>query len=265
MSNNILLRFSDEEMMYLLRALHVGDFPGLEADALNKTVDEQTSLVLDAADHSLQARGFVQWQSATERIILPLVRKVLLDCAQPRYTLFLEKLSVGSATTKALFIFGAEVIVEQSEPEPHVQQYLIIATHEDLTQRLQTLIAEENAHPTTILPGGRLPLDLWKEVVKAAPENEAAAGNLLARSLPRQTASALAAAVHQARSIRYLTSWKQTPTAESHTPEKRLLIVTGSSQRFLLWQEAPEHTHFIVLPNGAEKLQACVERIIPVS
>ena len=130
MAEGILFRFANEEMIYLLRSLRIPHFPGIAPEPLNPLVDEEKSLLMTEADHTLRARGLVRWLSETERQVAPPITALLLECAQPRYTLFVDMLDANATATKLLYIFGQEVVVEQCEPEPQVQQYLVIPARE---------------------------------------------------------------------------------------------------------------------------------------
>jgi hypothetical protein len=263
MSESVLLRLANEEMIYLLRALHLTDFPGLDPEPLKDLADRQKSLLMSEADHTLRARGLVRWRSETEREIDPLITQVLLECTAPRYTLFVDTLVAKTAMAKLLYIFGSEVIVEQSEPEPQVQQYLVMPQRADFLQRLHTLLAQPQATTFTQLPSGQLHLDLWQAALKVARTDEARARTILAASLPAPTASALAAATHDVQSLQYLALWKKVPNAEQPYPERALTIVVGHGQCILLWQDQSESASLMVMPVPVEHIWEHVMRLIP--
>lgn len=257
MPNSVLLRFASEEMIYLLRALRIANFPGLDPEPLKELVDSEKSLLMLAADHTLRARGLIRRQGETEREIDPFIAKVLLECSQPRYTLFLDL-----RDTRLLHIFGAEIIAEQCEPEPGVQQYLVMSAREAYQARLQGLIVPERGDgSSSTLPGGRISLEHWKEVLGTAHIDEARA--LLASSLPPQTADALLEAIREKRQLHYLALWKQTPDAGQSSPEATLTIVTGRKQLILLYTEKPDDLWLTVQPASAEQVWEYVIRLLP--
>jgi hypothetical protein len=263
MSEGILLRFANEEMIYLLRSLRLVDFPGMAPESLKDFTDSQKSLLMMEADHTLRARGLVHWRGETEREIDPLVSKLLLECAQPRYTLFIDLLEAGTPATQLLYLFGPEVIVEQCEPEPQVQQYLVIRTLEDFARRLGSLVVLEQGAQTSGLPGGEIEEDLWEQALPLAREDQAGAGSLLARSLPAQTAEALAEALHGYRRVQYLARWRQTPSVGRRVPEMALTLVSKGDRLFLLWREEADSSYLKVISTGVERAWGYISRLIP--
>jgi hypothetical protein len=262
MSESILLRFANEEMVYLLRSLGITDFPGLAVEPLKGLADNQKSLLLMEADHTLRARGLVRWLGEGKREIAPLVAGVLLECARPRYTLFVDMLETGSAATPLLYLFGETIVVEQSEPEPQVQQYLVMPGYEDFIKRLRVLMIPRLDEIAETLPAGQLDQDLWTAALKVARTDETEARRLLAGSLSARTAEALALAIRDHQHIRYLARWKQTP-ARGHLPEMALTIVTGQHQLFLLWQNRVAGPTLNVISTGADQVWEYLTRLIP--
>ncbi|MGH2478596.1 MAG: hypothetical protein ACRDHW_02930 [Ktedonobacteraceae bacterium] len=266
MAEGILFRFANEEMIYLLRSLHIPHFPGIVPEPLNPLVDEEKSLLMTEADHTLRARGLVRWLSETERQVAPPITELLLECAQPRYTLFVDMLDANATATKLLYIFGQEVIVEQCEPEPQVQQYLVIPSREAFSQRLESLVVPEQdeafAGTPQESPCSQISLDLWERVLKVARADQAGAGVLLARSLPNQMANALAASIHDFQHIRYLGLWKQVPSSTWDHPETALTVVAGHGQIFLLWQEKPDSPLLRVIFASTQLVQEYIVQLL---
>ncbi|HTK09388.1 MAG TPA: hypothetical protein VL485_19615 [Ktedonobacteraceae bacterium] len=260
MSNSVLLRFANEEMIYLLRALQITDFPGLDPEPLKNMADSEKSLLMMAADHALRARGLIRWQGETEREVDPFVARVLLACARPRYTLFIDM-----RDSQLLHIFGPETIVEQCEPEPQVQQYLVMASWEDFSTRLQSLLTHKYGNGSVPLPGGQISRDLWVEALSVAQTDSAWANALLNRSLPPQTANALLAILHDPQQIQYLALWKQTPAAGQSAPIAALTIVVGHNQLILLHQDSPDTPLLEVIPASAEQAWEHVTRMLSLA
>lgn len=264
MSDHLLLRFANEEMICLLHLLHIPDFPGLAPEPLKSLTESEKALLISSADHTLRARGLVQWRDGTERAIDPLVSNLLQECARPRYTLFLDMLEAGSSIRQRLYLFGEKVTVEQCEPEPGVQQYLLLSSREDVAQRLLASILLEQAEGSALLPGGELEADLWKQALKLAFQNPVRAASLLATRLPNQTAQAIAAAIHDLQQVQYLALWKQTPSGLREDPLRAMTLVRGQNQFFLLWMEDPENGLLQALPANAETVWKYLARLIPL-
>lgn len=267
MSENILFRFSNEEMVYLLSLLNIADFPGMSPDPLKQLTDEGKTLLMTTVDHTLRARGLLLWDGETKRQIDPLVSTLLLGCAHPDFTLFVDLLDATSGPSRLLYIFGSNMIVEQYEVEPQVQQYLQLSSYEALLQRWQALILPEQNEPlegtASALPVGQLNLDVWQEVLKVVHEGESNPVSLLARSLPDSTAEALAEALRTFRRICYLGRWKQMPSSEEDRPDAALTVVMGSDQLFLLWQEESSNLALTVLPARVEQIREYLARLLP--
>jgi hypothetical protein len=260
--DGVLFRFADEEMVYLLRSLHITDFPGMSPEPLKTLPDEEKSLLMMEADHTLRARGLVQWRSETEREIAPHVAKLLLDCASSHDTLFVDMLDASAGVVKLLYIFSSEVIIEQCEAEPQVQQYVVIPSKRLFLQRLQTLLAPQQVERAQDVPSGHLRLDLWQEALKASHMNGASAATLLAANLPRSTAEALAGALHDFQRIGYAGRWKQTPSSKQDRPDATLTVVMGHEQLFLLWQEEMDSSSFAVMSANSEQVREYMSRLI---
>ncbi|HET8840611.1 MAG TPA: hypothetical protein VFN35_04050 [Ktedonobacteraceae bacterium] len=263
MAEGVLFRFANEEMVYLLRALHIVDFPGLAPDPLKELEDSQKSSLMQIADHTLRARGLVHWRGETEREIDPLITKLLLQCARPEHTLFVDMMDTSSAAKKLLYIFSEQVIVEQQECEPQVQQYLVVPARDAFIKRLHTLVIQEQNSLSSSLPGGHINQYFWLEALNIARSDEDRASALLAKSLPRQTASALAAAVHNLQRIEYLALWKQTPSLGKRYPARTLTVVTGNGQLILLWWEEPGKSLLQVIPASVEQAKEYISLLLP--
>lgn len=261
MSERILLRFANEEIIYLLRSLRITNFPGIAPEPLKELTDDKKALLMTEADHALRARGLVHWRGETEREIAPLPGKMLRECARPRYTVFVDRLDVGKPAAQLLYLIGQEMIVEQCEPEPQVQQYLVLFSQTDFLQRLQALTVPEQVGISEALPGGRLHSTLWREAFKAARIDEARTGTLLTASLPRPTANALAASLHDFQYVRYLARWPQVPTDKQRSPEAELTIVMGRNRLFLLESEKRDSSTLNLVSATMQQAQESVTRL----
>lgn len=263
MSEGILLRFANEEMIYLLRSLHITNFPGFASEPLKELANEEKSLLMMEADHTLRARGLVYWRGETEREIDPLIARIFLACAQPRYTLFIDMLGACTTVAKLLYIFGRDIIVEQCSPEPQVLQYLVLPSRDHFTHRLRALVVPEQEKAAQMQPGGVLHREVWKGALKAAREHdEISLNTLLAGDLPASTAAALATALSAPSSIRYLGFWQQTPTGERDAPEAELTLVTGGDLLFLLWSDKANPFSLHVNSASAQQVPAYLNQLI---
>lgn len=267
MPEGMLFRFANEEIIYLLRSLQIAEFPGISPQPLRPLADEEKSLLMTEADHTLRARGLVHWRGETQREIDPLVTKLLLDCAQPGYTLFVDLLDAQMGARKLLYIFGPEATVEQCEPEPQVQQYLVLPTREAVARRLQALLMPQQEHFSNgtlkELPGGKLTLDRWQEALKAAHASQTATDSLRAVGLPAATAEALANALNAFQRVCYLGRWERMPVSKQDHPDAELTVVVGRARLFLLWPEQAESSTLTVHAVNAEQLKKQVAWLIP--
>jgi hypothetical protein len=261
MAEGILLRFANEEMVYLLRALGINDFPGLAPDSLKPLTNAEKSRVMMEADRTLRARGLVAWRGETQREIAPVIGTVLQDCARPQYTLFLDIMETGRPATQCLYLFGKAVIVEQCEPEPGVQHYLVMASREELLQRLRAIIMPPTVETPAQVPDGEMKADDCLQALELVRTDPNRARTLLSRSLPAQTATALAVAVQHIQHTYSLACWKETPAAQ-RDPLRALTIVIGSGQLFLLWREDRASSLLRVLPAGTERLWTYLTQLI---
>lgn len=263
MSEGVLLRFANEEMIYLLRALHLTNFPGLDPEPLKELTDSEKSLLMLATDHTLRARGLVHWRGQTEREVDPLITRIVQECARPAYTLFVDALDAEAAAAQFLYIFGSEVIVEQSEPEPQVQQYLVMPSREGVLQRLQMLLGDQQMEAAA-LPDGRISQDFWMEALKTARTGGRAVKIWPGASLPEQTAIALTEALRDFQRIRYLALWRQTPTSEQPDPHAALTIVASQRCLMLLWLE-PGDSSLRVISASADQVGSYISRLVALT
>ncbi len=278
MSEPILLRLTAEELCLLQGALGIDVFPGFEANLLSELDDVQRTQALRTAAHTLRARGLVGRDETSRPRINPVVAEILLDYAQPWYTLFVDTYVVSTRVLPFLYVVGKQAIYEQCQPESDVVQ-LRVLDQEKLWKRLYPKLEQQepsdDIEPNSvgvpfISPSwqGEIIQSVLKAGVEVARENEEAASRLFSNSLSQPLAERLAAAYHDPKVVQYMARWEQTPTQEHQLPEVALTILQGQEWSFLLWVEEPQkgdEARVVVRPATHNLLQACIMQLLPPS
>ncbi len=270
MPENIVLRLTPEELYLLQSALGIDELPGFDSDLLAKLDDVQREQALATADHTLRARGLVGWDETRHRMVNPTLAALLLDYAHPRYTLFVDTYIASTRVAPFLYIFGSpdniggQAIYEQCEPEPDVLQLRILASYEELEQRLYPKLPQEQRGAAYLQ--GRIVQRELNAGVKVARENPTLAQQIFSISLESPAATELAIAYHEPQVVQYMARWKQTPTMDHPTPNVALTILQGPKRSYLLWVEEPspgEMAMVMVQRASAELLQSYLTRLLP--
>lgn len=200
MSQALLLRFGQEELVYLLRALELESAVGLTRDSLGNLDEDHQALALAVADRTLRARDVVHWTSATERVVDVVVSDALRICGQPLYTLIVDINGQGSPAVHASYAFDHRYSAEQSEPEPGVYQLILRSDHQDLLTRLFALGRFEGINEA-YGPSYSVPRALFDSVATIAPRDPEYARQSLASGLQSDIASALVDAIAMSVSV----------------------------------------------------------------
>jgi hypothetical protein len=262
MAEAVLLRFSQEELVYLLRALKIPTLTGLGSQPLGDLDEEHQGLALAVADRALRARGVVRWNTNQERSLDPLVAGLLRDCAGPDYSLAVEIRQKEQPTQQYRYVFTRHVVIEQSLPEPGVHQFMALATRADVLARLDTLVH----YPPGITAGGQpgqIPIRRLLEVQAVAPANPNEARRILGAGLPIETARILASLLSAPNIVQYLALWKGAPDQPAkHPPIASLTILQSQQYLFCLKQPAEETAPVEVIPGTAAQVPVQIEHLL---
>jgi hypothetical protein len=265
MPDPVIIRLTPAELMLLMRSLKIETLPGLAPDLFAGLDEEQRQEALQVAEQTLRARRFVGWAGNQQRIINPTLANLLLDFAHPRYTLFVDtELPGGKRGIPFLYVFGEQGIYEQSQPEPGVVQFGVIAGRDALMRRLSPRLPEERpAEPERWR--GHIKQKLLNGVLRIR-DDEKIVFRYLASALPLELAEALAASYHAPQVVQYIASWQAIPTEEHPRPGAALTILQGPEHAFLLWVERPdlgEEAPVYVQLFSAPSLREYIEKVVP--
>lgn len=263
MPAQLTLRFSLEEMDYLRQALDLTEMPGLAgrgSSARDLDERERRHLLL-AADRSLRARGLVGLLDRDRRSIDPRVAGLLRAYAQPQPALFLDSYRRDWGKGQWLYVFNEQVIFEQSEPEPGVLQFVVLANQAAMQERLQQILpAFQLTAGASDLEGGSLDQRVLEEGTSLAQKDPERARQLFSVHLPEATASALAAALHDTQLMYYLARW----SAQDASVESTLTILRGAEHQFLFAHPAMETPGLEIISASAEQIRSAVAALLPM-
>jgi len=265
MSDVLLLRFAQEELVYLLRALSIGSFPGLEVQPLGNLNADQQALALAIADRTLRAKGAVGYAGQENRHIDPIVAGMVRDLAQPTYSVLVNLLRPNGLNLRYLYAFTRHAAIEHYMPEPGIHQFLLIPEPVAVLSHMNTLLAIE-AVP--------LPADVVRETERLSVERlESARANastnlnkatmLLSADLACETARELATALATPKQIGHLALWHGAPDeTKNSTPDTTLTIIQGETTLFLLWKDSAQATHVEVIAATMPQVEQYVEKLL---
>ncbi|HEX7736285.1 MAG TPA: hypothetical protein VF458_15640 [Ktedonobacteraceae bacterium] len=212
-----------------------------------------------AADRSLRARGLVGLLDRERRSIDPRVAGLLRAYAQPQPALFLDCYRQDWGKGQWLYVFNEQVIFEQSEPEPGVLQFVVLANQSAFQERLRQVLYGFQSEEESTLAGGRVARHLLEEGTSLAQHDPERASQFF-NELPESTASALAAALHATRVMYYLARW----SALDARVESALTILLGAGHQFLLTLPAADAEHLQVTTASAEQIWSAVAALRPL-
>lgn len=265
MTDALLLRFAQEELVYLLRALSIASFPGLEVQPLGKLNADQQALALAIADRTLRAKGTVGYDGQENRHVDPIIAGMVRDLAQPTYSVLVNLLRPGGLNLRYLYAFTRHAAIEHSMPEPGIHQFLLIPKPVDILAHIHTLLAlEEVAQPADVVREiEHLSIERLEAARANASTNLNKATMLLSADLARETARELAAALATSIRVSHLALWHDAPDAtRSSTPDTTLTIIQGDTTLFLLWKDSAQASQVDVIAATMLQVEPYVEKLL---
>ena len=233
MPDAVLLRFAQQEIVYLLRALQIPAIAGANAASLGKLDADHIALAMADADRALRAREVVHADGPDARQVDPVVAGLLRACAAAQYTLLLDSQGV-KGTRRVVYTFADYAIVEHSQPEPGVHQFLALGTIEDMSKRLDALLAMEGAAPGTGA-AGRINPGRWDAARAVSGKDVARTQQILVEELPPPTAAALASTLAHATAQLHLALWRgMVDEAQPREPQATLAAFAGAGGLFVV-------------------------------
>lgn len=239
MSEAVILRFAQEELVYLLRALRIQAIPGASATALGTLDADHIALAMANADRSLRARNAVLLEGPEQRKLDPVVAGLLRACVGARYTLLAEWLDGNTSGQRFLYSFADYAIVEHSVPDPDIHQFTAFADTHAAVDRVHALLETTGARPGNGAPG-RLSNGAWMAARAVAAASSARAQQVLATELPAQTAAGLAESLTQTFQARHLALWPGVlDDQHPHDPQATLTVISGAGGTYAVVLTAP--------------------------
>lgn len=250
MPDAVLLRFAQQEIVYLLRALQIPAIAGANAASLGKLDADHIALAMADADRALRAREVVHADGPDARQVDPVVAGLLRACAAAQYTALLDNQSV-KGTRRVVYTFADYAVVEHGQPEPGVHQFLALGTIEDTSKRLDALLAMEGAAPGAG-ETGRLSPGRWDAARAVSAKDAARTQQILAEELPAATAAALASTLAHATAQLHVALWRGTvDEAQPREPQATLGAFAGAGGLFVV-AGAPSAAPLDVFPATPE-------------
>jgi hypothetical protein len=262
MSDAILLRFAQEELVYLLRALSIATLPGMDSKPLGDLDADHQALALAVADRTLRARGSVKWDSQEERHVDPIVAGTLRDCAQPRYSLLIDIVRTDRVDLRYLYAFTRHAAIEHCIPKPGIHQFVVVAAPNEVTAHINTMLAIDETLQSSG-EAGRISQQRLEAARAGASTDVEEAARLLASELAGEAANGLAAALNAPQVVEHLALWPGMPSeSDNREPGSTLTIVQGSTNLYLLWKEKPGASDVEVIPATSAEARQYVEKLL---
>lgn len=264
MPNTLLLRFAIEELVYLLRALQIGEFPGLDEQPLGKLDADHQALALAVADRTLRARRIVQWEGQENRAVDPIAAGLLRDTAHPRYTLLADIVYAGKSPIRYLFTFSAYAAIEHWQPEPGIHQFIAIGDLPEVIAHLRALLlGDANNMPSRQPESDKLLLSRARLERLAAITDTAEAARLLAAELPSDVAESLAVAYLAPRHLLHLALWQGIPSEqENREPVNTLTLAEGEQHIFVILNADTDDAQLEIIMTTATQAWHAVAQLL---
>lgn len=262
MSEALLVRFAQEELVYLLRALKIDTLPGLEANPLVNLDHDHQALALAVADRTLRARGSISWQNSEHRQVDAIVAGILHDCACPEYTVLVDTIGTDGLNLRALYTFGGRAIIEHVIPEPGIHQFMVFSSLRDVLTQLHGLIVVEGKEKARSIVS-YLSQEQLARAHEVAPNSPDKAMLILTDTLPAEIAQDLASVLSGEVQIQHLALWVGTPKQfQNNEPETVLTIIQGVADLFLLWKEKKGTVQFEVISATVQQARQYIQRLL---
>jgi hypothetical protein len=262
MSEAILVRFSQEELAYLLRALKIKTLSGLEEHLLGNLDEDHQALALAVADRTLRARGSIRWESSQQRQVDAIVVGILQDCAHPHYTLLVDVLEKNKLYLRTLFTFNEQTVIEHAIPEPDIHEFVLFPSRVEVLNRLHQLLTIQEWEG---LRGAaeNLSLEQLDNVRKFALDDLEKASVILSEHLSVSTVKNLAEHLSSEIRMQRLSLWVGKPDQfENNKPESVLNIIQGKAGIFLFWEEKAESSQVEIIPASTQEAWNYVNRLL---
>ncbi len=262
MAEVLLLRFAEEELIYLQRALHITAFPGFEAPSFTKLGEDYQALALAVADRTLRARSVVRWDGATEREVDPVAAGLLRDHARPHYSLFFDIMRKERPDQRFLYTCSKTGTIEYSIAEPGIHQFIGFPTRQAFVKRLSALLDLQEV-PESLGRSGWISKERWAAALEIAPGNAGQALYIVSTQLPEEIARSFATALYSPSLIYHLALWKGKPDDTTKPrPEMALTILQGKSDLFLVWQPERDAIQLEIIPASIKHAWEYVKKIL---
>ncbi len=262
MAEALLLRFAQEELVYLLRALKIPTLTGLGPRPLGDLDADHQALAMAVADRTLRARGVVRWDTSQERSLDPLAAGTLRDCASPDYSLAVEVRQPNQPALQYRYSFTRRVVIEHSLPEPGVHQFVALSTRADVLERLGRLVS----YPAEVAGGGQpvqISLNRLTQARAIAATNPDEARRLLGSGPPIEIIPGLVSALAAPDVVEYLALWQGAPDQPAeHPPSASLTVLQGKQRLFCLRQQGGENAPVEVIPTTAAQVSEHIEQLV---
>ncbi len=186
------IRFSQEELLYLLRALNLPDLVGMGERPWGHIPQENALLVMETVGRGLVARGLAKFGIGQMDIESDIAR-LLSDCAYPRQMLALTYHTDNGAIQRN-FLRGKDYNVEHSLPYPWVHHFKMKPKSDMGLELVQSLTkGAPNGATSAVYPVPQDKLDETRQL--ATDDADAAARSLLDLGLDASHAKSFAAAL----------------------------------------------------------------------
>lgn len=281
MGEGSIVRFSQEELIYLLCALEIPQLGLISAQDLAGLDGDQRALAFALADRSLRARIAIIWESDERRSVIASIARLLMGAAAPIYTVALDLPpsvpehdygQVDGATPDAtpspmdavtlLYSLSETLACEWVEAEPGVHQFLDFTDVGDMVARIVRLmgLSEAPAPGTNV---GWVKRQALMQARQLASSDLPAATQLLKQSLLPEAAQQIASSLADAAALRRLALWRG-DAAHPPTPHEMsfLWILQHDTGPWLLRSRPALGDAVEVLPAATAEVASLVDTFL---
>ncbi len=172
MKNSVL--FSQEELLYLLRTLHLPDLPGMGDRPWGHIPQEQVLLVMETVGRGLVARQSIEFGDFGMKVKDDII-SILKTCAGP-HQMMVMSYSQGDETKSRNFFRGDAFDIEHDLPHPWVHRFQITDRSDMGLSLLQSLVKNaSDGQSSAVFEISQTELDEIRQEAASNPQKAALA------------------------------------------------------------------------------------------
>lgn len=135
---SIDLKFSQEELLFLINFMRVGTLPGMGEDPLNLYSEVERPMILRAGFNSLQARGLLEYDVESQKVSLDtLPLAIISTCSNPQVTFYVGRVPVDTVPTITYYHRREKLVVSHRMAANQIHGMTAFFDSSAVTQAIQ--------------------------------------------------------------------------------------------------------------------------------